>query len=161
MPLLVHIAADRDIAAIERAGIRSPRDRPGIYAMPVMPNFVASHQWLRELKRRGERSMSGVYFRIPDDETVLFGHFSRMPVQTSAAQAAGSILNAPDPLGMQIVVPRKVLPKEILRVRRLPQTLGWRYYPKAHGVKPCGCPACIGRGDIRSRRLRDAFERSL
>ena len=161
MPLLVHIAADRDIAAIARGGIKPLRDRPGIYAMPVMPNFVASHQWLRELKRRGDRTMSGVYFRVPDDEPVLFGHYSQTPVPVSAAQAAGAILNAPDPLGMQIVVPRKVLAKEIVRVRPLPQTLGWRYYPKAHGVKPCGCPACVGRGDIKARKLREAFERNL
>jgi hypothetical protein len=161
MPLLVHIASESDAAAIARGGIKPLRDRPGIYAMPVMPNFVASHQWLRELKRRGDRTMSGVCFRIPDGETVLLGHYSQTPVEVAAAQAAGAILNADNPLGMQIVVPRKILPKEIVRVRRLPQTLGWHYYPKAHGVRPCGCPACIGRGDIKSRKLRAAFERSL
>ena len=161
MPLLVHLACDGDVAAIARGGIRPGKGRPGIYAMPVMPNFVASHQWLRELKRNGGRSLSGVYFRIPDTEAVLFGHYGRTPVPVTAAQATGAILHAPDPLGMQIVVPRKVRPGEILRIRRLPQTLGWRYWPKAHGVKPCGCPACLGRGDIKSRKLRAEFERGL
>ena len=125
MPLLVHLACDGDVAAIARGGIRPGKGRPGIYAMPVMPNFVASHQWLRELKRNGGRSLSGVYFPLPDTEAGLFG------------------------------------PGETVRIRRLPQTLGWRYWPKAHGVKPCGCPACLGRGDIKSHKLRAEFERGL
>jgi hypothetical protein len=50
MPLLVHIASE---SAIARGGIKPLRDRPGIYAMPVMPNFIASHQWLREAFERG------------------------------------------------------------------------------------------------------------
>ena len=51
MPLLVHIASEKDIGSIRRAGIRIGQGRNGLYAMPVLRNFMVSHQWLRELKR--------------------------------------------------------------------------------------------------------------
>ena len=42
--------------------------------MPVTPDFYASHQWLRELKRKNAGDVLGVYFRIGDEETVYLGH---------------------------------------------------------------------------------------
>jgi hypothetical protein len=158
MPMLVHIAPEKDIGSIRRAGIRIGKFRNGVYAMPVLKNFVVSHQWLRELKRGGGRTLSAVHFRIPDGETVLMGHYSKEQVEVTAAQAAHAIMHAEDPLGMQIIVPRAIAPKEIHAIRSVPQVLGWRYFPGAHARKPCGCPYCQSRGAIKSRKLREEFE---
>lgn len=126
--------------------------------MPVLRNFIISHQWMRELRRRGDRTLVGIYFRVPDDELVLVGHYGASPVNVTAAGAARAVMLAPDPLGLQIIVPRRVAAKDIHAIRRLPQFIGWRYFPGAHGKRPCGCPACQGRGGIKTRKLRDAFE---
>jgi hypothetical protein len=157
MPMLVHIAPEKEIGSIRRAGIRIAKFRSGVYAMPVLKNFVVSHQWLRELKRGGGRTLSAVHFRIPDGETVLMGHYSKEQVEVTAAQAAHAIMHAEDPLGMQIIVPRAIHPKEIHAVRSVPQVVGWRYFPGAHARKPCGCPYCQSRGAIKSRKLREEF----
>jgi len=158
MPILVHIALEKDIGSIRRAGIRIGKYRDGIYAMPVLKNFMVSHQWLRELKRSGGRTLCAVHFRIPDGETVLMGHYSREQVQLTAAQAAHAIMHAADPLGMQIIVPRAIAPKEIHAIRSVPQVVGWRYFPGAHARRPCGCPYCQSRGAIKSRKIREEFE---
>jgi len=71
-----HLGDARAASAYRRSGIRMSRGRvraSGVFAMPVLPDYFASHQWLRELKRRGVRTFIGVYFRIPDEEIVLVG----------------------------------------------------------------------------------------
>jgi hypothetical protein len=50
--MLVHIANEDETASIRRSGIRIGKFRDGVYAMPVLENFVVSNQWLRELRRR-------------------------------------------------------------------------------------------------------------
>jgi hypothetical protein len=52
MPILVHLADEREKASIKRNGIKIGKDRNGIFCMPVLPNFYISNQWLRELKGR-------------------------------------------------------------------------------------------------------------
>src|SRR4051794_33261043 len=45
-----HLAREKDSTRILRSGIRAGKlgdDAFGVYAMPVLPNFFASHQWLR------------------------------------------------------------------------------------------------------------------
>ena len=126
--------------------------------MPVLKNFMVSHQWLRELKRNGGRTLCAVHFRIPDGETVLMGHYSKEQVKVTAARAAHAIMHAENPLGMQIIVPRGIAPKEIHAIRSVPQVVGWRYFPGAHARRPCGCPYCQSPGTIKSRKLREAFE---
>ncbi|HKU99138.1 MAG TPA: hypothetical protein VJR58_27845 [Vineibacter sp.] len=158
MALLVHIAPEKAVPAIRRAGIRIPKWQHGVYAMPVLRNFFVSHQWIRELRRRGDRTLVGVYLRVPDDEAVRIGHYGGSPETVTAAAAVRAIMLAADPLGLQIIVPRKIVVKDIHAIRRLPQLVGWRYFPGAHGKRPCGCPACQPRGGIKTRKLRDAFE---
>jgi hypothetical protein len=159
MPLLVHLASEKDVASIRRSGIRPGRGFLAIFAMPVLQNFIVTHQWLRELRRSGQRSYSGVYFRIPDQEIVLFGHYGSNHVEISAAAAVGIIMKTDDPLGMQIMVKRRIDAKEIVKIRPLSQFIGWRYSPKAHHQKPCPCPCCVRRGQPFSRKLREAWER--
>lgn len=57
--MFVHLAPESRIKLIQRNGIgrlRKPRGvlPGGIFAVPVTRNFFISHQWLRELKRRGQ-----------------------------------------------------------------------------------------------------------
>jgi hypothetical protein len=164
MAQFVHLASAKNAAAIRRSGIKPHRfpkwPARGVYAMPVTSNFFVSHQWLRELKRDGQRSIVGIYFRIGDNEPVLIGHYRYQHRQVTANQAVGLVMHAKNAEGYEVIIPRKIEATEIRRVRALPQVLGWRYYPDAHGKKPCGCPFCQSRGEIKSRKIRDAYEKS-
>jgi hypothetical protein len=80
MAQFVHLTSESDLARIRRDGInRSRRTRlelpRGVFAVPITRNFFISHQWLRELKRCSGGMVAGIYFRIPDDEPVLVGHY--------------------------------------------------------------------------------------
>ena len=162
MPVLVHLAPEPLVARILKNGIRrSGAQGPvpgGVYAMPVGPSFFASHQWLRELKRSGQRTISAVYFRVADGEPVWLGHFGRGHALVTAAEAAGHVAAADSAEGFEVVVPRRIEASEILRVKAVPQVVGWRYFPGAHGSKPCGCPGCLKKGEIRSKAIRRRYE---
>ena len=131
MPSFVHIADERDAASILRTGLRLSRtakyaagDRPsGVFALPVVPNFLVSHQWVRELKKRGFKVAVGIYFRVPDDEPVWAGPYHEAKLAMSAAQATARLL-ATDALGFEAIIPRSIGAKEIRAVRSLPQALG-------------------------------------
>ena len=158
MATFVHLTPEKYLAAIKRSGIQRTRARrflpAGVFAQAVTLNFYVSHQWLRELKRSGQRTVLGVYFRISDDEPVYVGHYDQSPLQIRAAEAIGLIMHHDSPLGYQVLVPRRIEPGEIVRVRHLPQTLGWRYYPEAHGKPLCVCPICVSPGEINSNKKR-------
>jgi hypothetical protein len=162
MPVFVHLAPEPVVARILQNGIRRSRARSslpsGVFAMPVGRSFYASHQWLRELKRSGQRTIVAVYFRIRDDEQVWLGHFGREHYQMSASEAAGHMMAAGEQAGLQVVVPRRIEAAEILRTKAVSQVVGWRYYPDAHGSRPCGCPGCLAPGEIKSRAIRIRYE---
>src|SRR5262245_13907915 len=103
MAMFVHIADARGTSAIERDGLKPNRwrgpERFGVYAMPVLKSYFVSHQWLRELKRRGMRTLVGVYFRVPDREVVLVGHYNSPHQPMSAARATRVIMDAADARG--------------------------------------------------------------
>ncbi len=164
MAMFVHLADARQQRSIERSGIRPAgrRGAPGwaVYGMPVLANYFVSHQWLRELKRRGAKTIVAVHFRLPDEEPVVVGYFNVPHEAMTAAAAVRRVMDTADARGYEILVPRKVEPSEIHAIRPANQVVGWRYYPGAHGQRICGCPVCVPRGSIRSRRLRDAFEAS-
>lgn len=164
MAAFVHIADERDASSILRTGLKLPRkaklvpgDRPvGVFALPVVPNFMLSHQWVRELKKRGFKVAVGVYFRIPDDEPVWAGLYNEAKLAMSAAQATSRLL-VEGALGFEAIIPRSIRSKEIRAVRPLPQTVGWRHFPAAHerGIF-CGCEYCQ-RGEIKSRGIRERY----
>ncbi|MGK8485735.1 HEAT repeat domain-containing protein [Nocardia asiatica] len=157
MALLVHLTPEKNARRIRRAGITARGLGHGVFCMPVLPSYVLSHQWLRELRRGGQRLIVAVYFRIPDDEPVLVGHYSAAGANMSAADAVSLILHAEDARGYQIVVPRSITAAELQRVRYVRQVTGWRYHPDAHGRRPCACPACLGRGEFKAADLRRRF----
>jgi hypothetical protein len=161
MAVFVHLTSEKSLKLIRRNGIsriRRQRDRPqGIYAMPVTRNFYVSHQWLRELKRRAGATIAAVYFRVPDEETVWVGHYSQAHQPMTAAQASALMTTTDEREGYEVIVPRRIKPAEIHRIRNLPQVTGWRYFPGAHGKRPCGCPFCQ-RGGYGAKRLREKYD---
>src|SRR5262245_39048938 len=111
MPMFVHLTREKDIKAILRNGISRLRKRSGrphgIFAMPVTRNFYVSHQWLRELKRRGPGTIAGVYFRIPDEENVWVGHYNQSHRQMTAAEAAALMSGSESQEGYEVIIPRR------------------------------------------------------
>ncbi|MFN7946898.1 MAG: hypothetical protein U0Z53_16220 [Blastocatellia bacterium] len=164
MAMFVHLTSEKNIKSILRNGIsrlrRKTSSPSGVFAMPVTRNFYVSHQWLRELKRRGSTTVAGIYFRIPDEESVWVGHYSQAHQQMSAADAIALMMAAENREGFEVIIPRRIGRNEIHKVKTLPQITGWRYYPEAHGKRPCGCPFCQ-RGLYGARRLREEYEKQF
>jgi hypothetical protein len=157
MAMFVHLTTESRIPRIRRNGIarqRTGTSIEGVYAVPVTRNFYASHQWLRELKRRNQGPIAGIYFRVPDEQLVWVGHYGQARRCVTAAEAIAEFTKADDPLGWEVVVPRRIEATEIHKTRRLPQVIGWRFSPKAKGKPPfCTCKFCT-RGDYGSATLR-------
>jgi hypothetical protein len=159
MPILVHLADERESASIKRSGIKIGKGRKGIFCMPVLPNFYISHQWLRELKRNGARTFIGIYFRLDAKTLVYAGKYTEPHRQIELGVAIKEIMSLEDPLGYELIVDRKIEPKEIDKIRLLPPKIGWRYFPHSHQGKPtCACPVCIRRGSIKGKKLREKLE---
>lgn len=161
MAMFVHLTPESRVRLMRRTGINRLRHsfgtRPGgVFAVPVTRNFYVSHQWLRELRRRGQRTIAGVYFRIPDDEVVWIGHYNQSHQQMTATEAVAVFMAAESREGWEVIIPRRIEPGKIHRVRNLPQVVGWRYMPGAHGKAPCGCEYCT-KGEYGARRLRERY----
>jgi len=158
MAMFVHLAAEARVSRIRRNGITRLRSaagtgQKGVFAVPVTRNFYASHQWLRELKRRNQGPIAGIYFRIPDEDSVWIGHYGKCHAFVSASEAVAQFMMSGDPMGWEVVIPRRIRADEIHKVRLLPQVIGWRYFPKAKGKAPCTCRFCIG-GEYGSAKMR-------
>ncbi len=161
MPVLVHLADERESASIKKNGIKPGKGRRGIYCMPVTQSFYISHQWLRELKRRGVRSYVGVYFRLDSNTMVYAGKYNQEHKHISLGKAIREIRSMKDPLGYELLIDRKIEAKEIESIRMLPQNMGWRYFPASHEKgMPCSCPMCLPRGEIKAKKLREKLEPS-
>jgi hypothetical protein len=128
--------------------------RRGVFCVPVIADFQVTFQWLRELKRRGHRSACGIQFRIDDAETVFVGHYNQAPQGMTAAQSIACFLEAKDPRGLQVIVPRAIAAREIMGIRSIPQVTGWRFYPGAKGRRPLWPFA----GETNAARLRRRIE---
>ncbi|MDR3346939.1 MAG: hypothetical protein LBS73_07165 [Campylobacteraceae bacterium] len=158
MATFVHLSDEKNTAAIIKNGIKGEV----VFCMPVITDFYATHQWLREMRRchRG-CNIIAIYFKIPDDEMVLCGNYLCELERASAKKAHEIFLNLPNKLGFQVMVERKILKAEITRTKHLPQTIGWRYFPASNGKQLCFCPACISFGSYKSRSLRQAEIKKL
>jgi hypothetical protein len=158
MPILTHLTPEEEARAIRRSGIRAatagygtPR---GVFCMPILPDYFATHQWLRELKRRGQRTMVAVDFRLRSDEPAWFGLYGRRHTEITVGRAIEMLMETGDARGFEVIIPRPIRSEEILRIRTPRQVIGWRYQPDAHGVHPCPCRVCLPRGTIKSARAR-------
>lgn len=165
MAMFVHLTPESRCERIRRNGIRRLRRTSGgfpggVFAVPVTRNYYISHQWLRELKRRNQGSIAGIYFRIHDEEQVWVGHYNQNHRWMTSAEAVAVFMTAEDAMGWEVVIPRRITASEIHRVRTLPQIVGWRYWPGANGKPPfCTCKFCA-RGDYGAQRLRERKESS-
>ncbi|RCG32823.1 hypothetical protein DQ384_04985 [Sphaerisporangium album] len=159
MTMLVHITPAKNIRAIRRSGIRAQSladgSQPGVYCLPVMPSYQLTHQWVRELRRGGQRTLMAVHFRIPDDEEVSVGHYGSHQVRVSSAEATALVTELEDPRGYEVIIPRSIAAKEIHRIRRVNQVTGWRYMPDAHGTRPC--PLC-NPGQYGAAKIRNSLD---
>jgi hypothetical protein len=110
--MFVHLTPEKYVRAIRKGGIKAQHAGEGVpkgvFAMPVVPEFYVSHQWLRELKRGGQRTILGIYFRIPDDEEVWIGHYNSNPVSVTASEAVGIVMRQDNSEGYQVLVPRRI-----------------------------------------------------
>jgi hypothetical protein len=163
MPRLIHLAPETASKRIRRNGIAPRRIKHKVegfdrlvWVFPQLPSYTLSHQWLRELKRSGARTLVAVDLDIAGDELVLVGHFGRLPQRMTADEAVALIRGQADPRGYEMLIPRRVEPAEIVRLRTLAQGIGWRYWPEAKAAdrRPCDCPACVPRGEIMGQRYR-------
>ncbi|SCF27229.1 hypothetical protein GA0070618_4702 [Micromonospora echinospora] len=157
----VHITRARSARRIQRSGIAARSaghaGGRGVYCMPVLPSFTLTYQWVRELRRWHSGVLVAVHLRLPDDEPVTVGHYGAPPRAVTAAQAVAAVRRLDDPRGCEVFVPRAVTTAEVRRIRDVPQGVGWRYLPGAHGRRPCPCPACLPRGARNVARLRRRF----
>jgi hypothetical protein len=158
MALFVHLAAESQLARIRRNGITRMRRAAGalprgVFAAPVTSNFYASHQWVRELRRRNKGrwlALTSASRRAASLRRSLWTGSSLL----IHAEAVAHFASADDPLGWEVLIPRRIEAKEIHRTRRLTQVVGWRFYPKAKGKPPfCTCKFCA-RGEYGAAKLR-------
>jgi hypothetical protein len=163
MAQFIHLFDENDAARLQRGGIRVVkvkwRKRQGVFLFPLTENFVISHQWMRELRRRRGQSLRVARIRLRDSERVLVGKYNEDHIEVSAARAIGIVREHRDPLGLEVILPRSVRPKEIESFYSPPKVVGWRYAPAARGRSPCGCPYCQ-RGEPFSSSIRAAYEQN-
>jgi hypothetical protein len=157
MPQFIHLFDSRMLKRISRVGITPKKVRfagiKGIYCVPVSQSYFNSHQWLRELKRRGVKSIHAVQFKIEDETPVYIGKYNEEHLKVTASEAVEVFEKHKDSLGLEVIVPLKVSSKYITRIYYPNQVLGWRFYPEAKGRKPfCGCRYC-NRGQINAYRV--------
>ena len=161
MAQFIHLTDERLLGRIKKAGISMSDKRSRVrcvFATPVLPDFQVSHQWLRELKSKGIKTIGAVQFRLPDDEEVLVGCYNEDHLATTAAQAVKIFREHKTGLGLEVIIKRRIDDKEITRTYVPTQIVGWRHYPDAHGKPPfCGCEYCQ-RGLIKNRKIREKYK---
>jgi hypothetical protein len=149
MTRLVHITTEAASRRITRAGTR-----PGLFTMAVLPSFTLTHQWVRELRRFHAGVLVAVDLTVPGTVPVTVGRYGRPRSGMPASEATGLLRSLDDPRGYEIVVPAALPSSSVVRVRAVPQGVGWRHLPDAHGRPPCACPGCLQPGRPGVARLK-------
>jgi len=157
MARLVHITAEENEKKILNSGIK-PNKFGLVYFMPHMDSMIISHQWARELKRFGIKNFIAIDFKLPKDEMVWYGKYSRQYKLLPLNQAISLFMKEVDKLGFEFFIERKIEIKEIKKVKQIPKPMGWRYQSHAHGTKPCTCPMCIQSGGYKTNALKEKPE---
>jgi hypothetical protein len=153
--VLTHLIPANLAARARKNGLKAGAH--GLYCMPLLPNYFISHQWMRELKRRGQRTFVAIDFRLRSDEKIAIGHYNHEKVTTSVGKAIADVMRSADPRGWELILPRSVAADEIVNVRPVARVVGWRYFPGAHARKPCACRYCL-RGEYNSRSILQRLE---
>ena len=120
-------------------------------------SYKLTHQWMRELRRFDQRVTLAARFRIPDSEQVHIGRYNQEHLLVTASKVIAIAHNHDDGLGLEVIIPRKISSQEIIKIYQPSKVTGWRYYPEAHGKKPCACEYCQ-LGQPYSRQIRKRYE---
>lgn len=167
MAVFVHFTDGNNKNSIIKNGIKLQtihyeNINKGIFCMPVIPDFYATHQWVRELKQyHSGNEIIAVYFKIPDEEIVFCGKYNEAIIETKASEAHNKFMNLEDKMGFQTIIGRKIFSNEITKVKNIPQIIGWRHFPKSHEGKRCLCPACLTKGSYNSIKAKKAKLKEL
>lgn len=158
MAMFVHFAPQSQVAAIKRQGLRPRRKSRGVYCVPATPDYYASHQWLRELRRcHADTMLVAIYFRVAGNAPALYGPYGGPHLIGTADMAVAALMRADQKLGFETILDGPIPPQAVTKVRTQRQVTGWRFFPAAKGRKPCACPACLGRGEPFSQKIRAKF----
>lgn len=157
MTQFIHLADAKQIPAIRRSGIAARKVRGeelrGFYCTPVSRNGFRTHQWLRELKRRGVKTYEAIQFYLPASAEVYIGRYGQPHLKVTASSALKIFEEHESGLGLEVIIPRALIPKEIRRTYKPNPVSGWRFSPEAKGKPPqCRCEWC-NKGEIKARRL--------
>ena len=160
MAIFVHFTDENNKNSIIKNGIKIEtihydNINAGVFCMPVIPDFYATHQWVREIKQyKSGNNIIAVYFKIPDNEIVFCGKYNGQLIKVNATEAHKKFLELDDKMGFQVVIDRKILKNEITKIKAIPQIIGWRHFPKSHEKKRCLCPACLTKGSFNSKKYK-------
>jgi hypothetical protein len=157
MTLLVHITSQEIARKISKNGINKGVTNGFVYFMPISFSHYISHQWMRELKRSGIKNFSAVYFKLNDDAMVWHGYYNANHENEPLSIAVGKFMRLADQQGYEFYVSGRINKGSITKISNIKKIMGWRYHPKAHGIKPCNCPACLMRGEYSSAKRRKAW----
>ena len=90
-------------------------------------------------------------------KVIYAGKYGKQHKHITLGEAIKEIMETSDPLGYELIVDRKIEPKEIAKIKHLPQTLGWQYMPDSHNKKPCSCEYCL-KGTIKGKRTKKRLD---
>ena len=155
MTTLIHITNADLENSIKKNGIKAGKKSNLVFFMPITPNYLISHQWARELKRSGVKNFIAIYFKINKTNQVWHGHYFKEHKKDTVNSAVAEFNVLEDQLGYEFYIDRKIEAKEIVKIKRIPKPMGWRYSAKAHGTRPCGCPMCLQFGGFKTKRFRE------
>ncbi|MHC6202948.1 hypothetical protein ACYULU_07120 [Breznakiellaceae bacterium SP9] len=167
MAVFVHFTDENNKNSIIKNGIKIDTIHyeeisKGIFCMPVLADFYATHQWVREIKQYNSgNEIIAIYFKIPDDEIVFCGKYNEKLEKVKAAETHKIFIDLEDKMGFQAIITRKVVKNEITRIKNIPQIIGWRHFPKSHERKRCLCPACLAKGAFKSKKIKIAALKKL
>lgn len=113
MPVFVHLIQEKEKTRIQRSGIRKSRIHlnntdAGVFCMPVINDYFATHQWLREIKRFEKKNITGIYFRVGSSEPVWYGYYFETHKKGTAAEAVEAFMRMNDKMGFQVIIPRNI-----------------------------------------------------
>jgi hypothetical protein len=111
---------------------------------------------MRKLSGPGYRHRGvAVQFRLPDNERVLVGAYSKEHRIVTAAEAVAAFMHVGEvPRGMEVLVPRAIAPREITRIRSVPNFIGWRAKEPPLAVVPRELPRRL-TAEERKERARE------
>jgi hypothetical protein len=167
MAVFVHFTDENNKSSIMKNGLKIENIhyediKTGLFCMPVISDFYATHQWVREIRQYySGNNIVAVYFKIPDDEIIFCGKYNEKRVKAKSTEAHKIFISLEDKMGFQAIIPRKVKRNEITRIKNIPQITGWRYFPKSHEKKRCLCPDFLTKGSYNSNNIKKSRLKKL